>query len=212
MQQPYGLLLAGMNYSAVAQDEFNDWYDTEHLIERERIKGFINARRWLGATDPKIAVALYDLENLDVLQTPAYRAIVGDGLSPWARRVIGKAQQICRFAAEQTVTGRLAGALEAEGLMMYAMNVPAAVDDEYNAWFNEEHLPRLSQVPGVLRARRFKMADGTHRYLALYDLAVPEVQASPAWKDAANTPWSAKMRPHIRDPLRLVLRRYHRAV
>jgi hypothetical protein len=212
MEQPYGLLLVGMNYSAVAEDEFNDWYDTEHLPERERTRGFINARRWLGATDPKISVSLYDLESLDVLQTPAYQAIVGDGLSPWSRRVTGRSPRICRFTAEQTVPGRLAGAPEAEGLMMYAMNVPAAVEAEYNAWFNEEHLPRLSQVPGVLRARRYRMAAGTHRYLALYDLAAPEVQASPAWKDAAGTPWSAKMRPHFKDPLRLVLRRYHRAV
>ena len=38
-----GLLGGGFDYSAVALDEFNDWYDTEHIPERLRIKGFINA-------------------------------------------------------------------------------------------------------------------------------------------------------------------------
>jgi hypothetical protein len=54
------------------------------------------------------------------------------------------------------------------------------------------------------------MAGGTHRYLALYHLSAPEVQASEAWKEAAGTPWTAKLRPHFKDPLRLVLRRYSR--
>ena len=40
-----GLLGGGFDYSAVAEDEFNAWYDTEHIPERLRIEGFINAVR-----------------------------------------------------------------------------------------------------------------------------------------------------------------------
>ncbi len=79
---PMGLLVAGFDSSPVGEDEFNDWYDTEHVPERERTTGFINAQRWLGADDPKISIATYDLESLDVLQSPAYRAIGGANLSP----------------------------------------------------------------------------------------------------------------------------------
>ena len=75
---------------------------------------------------------------------------------------------------------------------------------------DEEHIPALAAVPGCLCARRFKMAGGTLKYLALYHLTAPEVQLSPAWKNAVDTPWTAKMRPHFRDPLRIVLRRYTR--
>ena len=210
MAKPYGLLLVGFNYSNVAEDEFNDWYDLEHIPERERTQGFINAERWLGAEDPKLSIASYDLDSLDVLQSPDYKAIGGANLSIWSKRMTGKAQRICRFEAEQTVPGREAGPADAGGLMMFAMNVPAEVDADYNAWYNEEHIPRLLKVPGCLCARRFKMAGGTHRYLALYHLSAPEVQASEAWKEAAGTPWTAKLRPHFKDPLRLVLRRYRR--
>ena len=210
MAKPYGLLVAGFNYANVAADDFNAWYDTEHVPERLRTPGFINAQRWLGADDPKISIATYDLESLDVLQSPAYRAIGGVNLSPWSKHVTAKCQRLCRFEADQTLPGQQAGPANAGGMMMYAMNVPAEVDAEYNSWYNDEHLPALSSVPGCLCARRFKMAGGTHRYLALYHLTAPEVQASDAWKKAAGTPWTAKMRPHFRDPLRLVLRRYVR--
>jgi hypothetical protein len=29
-----GILIAAMNFSNVADDEFNDWYDSEHVPER----------------------------------------------------------------------------------------------------------------------------------------------------------------------------------
>ena len=34
-----GLLAAGFNYSMLDAGEFNDWYDTEHLLERQRTPG-----------------------------------------------------------------------------------------------------------------------------------------------------------------------------
>ena len=212
MAKPYGLLSGGFNYSNVPEDEFNAWYDTEHLQSRQSVKGFINGRRWVGADDPKISIATYDLESLDVLRTPEYLAITNDNLSPWSKRVIGKCQRICRFEAEQIVPGRQAAPAEAGGLLWFAMNVAPEVEAEFNAWYNDEHLPRLTAVAGCLCARRFKIASGSHRYLAIYHLVSPEVQASPAWKEAAGTPWTAKIRPHLRDPLRFVLRAYTRKV
>jgi hypothetical protein len=37
------------------------------------------------------------------------------------------------------------------------------------------------------------------------------VPDSAAWKKAANTPWTERMRPNFRDHLRIVSRRYTRA-
>ena len=31
---PLGILIASMNMANAAEDEFHDWYDTEHLPER----------------------------------------------------------------------------------------------------------------------------------------------------------------------------------
>ncbi len=208
MAQPYGLLVAGFNYSSVSDDEFHAWYDTEHVPERERVAGFINAERWLGAADPQVSIATYDLESLDVLNTQAYKSIAGPNLSPWSKRVIGKAQRICRIEAEQLSPGRQAAPAGAGGLMMFAMNVVPQAEDDFNAWYDEEHIARLAAVPGCLSARRFRTRAGAHKYVAMYHLESPDVCASPAWRAAADTPWTLRIRPHTSDRLRIVLRRY----
>jgi hypothetical protein len=79
-----GILIAAMNIGGAAADEFHDWYDTEHLPERQRVPGFLLCQRWIGAQDPKISVATYDLDGAGVLQSPGYRAIGGENLSPWS--------------------------------------------------------------------------------------------------------------------------------
>ena len=209
-----GLLLAGFDYSPADEDEFNDWYDTEHVPERQRVPGFGRIERWLGADDPKIAIATYDLDSPDVLSSEAYRRIAGANLSPWSKRMTAKCRRICRFEAEQLPPGNLKAPDNAGGMLMFAMNVAPEAEKEFNAWYDEEHIPALAGVPGCLSARRFRItsavSDGNQRYLALYHLASPEVCSSPAWKEAAGTAWTAKMRPHFRDQLRLPLRRYAR--
>jgi hypothetical protein len=35
-----GIFIAAMYFSNIAADEFNDWYDTEHIRERQRVRGF----------------------------------------------------------------------------------------------------------------------------------------------------------------------------
>lgn len=214
MTTPMGLLVAGFDYSPVAGDEFNDWYDTEHVPERSRIKGFVNCERWLGTDDPKISIATYDLQSPAVLASAEYRAIAGPNLSPWSKRVTARCRRICRFEAEQILPGHQAAPHGAGALLLYAMNVEGAFEGEFNNWYDHEHVPALAAVPGCLSARRFRIrhavSHGNHRYLALYHLTAPEVCSSGAWKKAVETPWTVKLRPHMKDRLRLSLRRYHR--
>jgi hypothetical protein len=215
MPKPMGLLVAGFDYSPVHADEFNDWYDTEHIPERRRVPGFINCERWIGAEDARISIATYDLSALDVLQSDAYCAIAGENLSPWSKRMVGMCRRICRFEAEQMAPGDRAAPEGAGGMLLFAMNVVPEAEAEFNAWYDEEHVPRLSAVPGCLRARRFRIeravSEGSQRYLALYHLASPDVCASPAWQEAVVTEWTLRIRPQTRDRLRIPLRRYERS-
>ena len=68
----------------------------------------------------------------------------------------------------------------------------------------------LAAVPGVLCARRFR-GDGNHRYVALYHVERPAVVESAEWKTARESDWTTRLKPHFRDHLRLVLRRYQRS-
>ena len=181
------LLGGGFDYSGAAQDEFDDWYDTEHVPERLRIKGFINAVRWIGAANPKISLAIYDLESLDVLQKPEYIAVSPAHFSPWATRIlVNQCKRICRFNCVQITPGDRIAPDAAQGLLVSAMNVAPEVDAEFNEWYETEHLPRLAQVSGVLCARRYTSPGVGHKYVATYHLTSSEVCESAAWQAAAN--------------------------
>ncbi|HTE14862.1 MAG TPA: hypothetical protein VK642_07270 [Burkholderiales bacterium] len=205
-----GLLAAGFNYGMVDAGEFNDWYDTEHLPERQRCKGFINCVRWQGVDDPRVSIATYDLESRDVLHSAPYQAIARDNLSPWSKRMTSKAQRLLRIEADQLIPGDEISLLTTQHLMIFACNVKPEHEAEVRRWYAEEHIPRLLKVPGVASARFFHAHAGTHNYIALYEIEKSETCASEAWKEAALTPWTKSMRPHLNDVLRVVLRRYQR--
>ena len=207
---PLGILIASMNMANAAEDEFHDWYDTEHLPERVACPGFLRCQRWIGVTDRKISVATYDLETVDVLKSPGYLAIGGANLSPWSKRLGSRYERLMRFEGDQILPGDQLAPENAEGFLLNAMNVVPEHEAEFNEWYNTEHIPQLAAVPGVIMARRFRATSANRKYVALYHLESPDVQATAAWKNAAGTPWTEKLRPHFRDHLRLVCRKYVR--
>jgi hypothetical protein len=45
-------------------------------------------------------------------------------------------------------------------------------EDEYNAWYDDVHLPEFTALPGVINGRRFKVAgDAKPQYAAIYELS-----------------------------------------
>jgi len=205
-----GILVAMLNFSDVAEDEFNDWYDLEHVPERRRVPGFLGAERWLAQSEPKLSLAIYDLESIGVLESAAYRAVY-DNPTPWTKRVTGRCRMRLRYEGAQLRPGEASAPANAVACLLVAMNVAPEHEAELNEWYNVEHLPALAAVPGTLAARRYRGRGATQRYLALYHFDRPGVPGSAAWKTAADTPWTQKLRPHFRDLLRVECRRYQRA-
>ena len=118
---------------------------------------------------------------------------------------------LMRFEGEQILSGGGMTPKDAPALLLNAMSVAPEHEHEFNEWYNTEHIPALAAVSGTLCARRYRgTSTAAQRYLALYHLASAEVPNSTAWKEAANTPWTERMRPHFRDHLRIVSRRYSR--
>jgi len=207
-----GLLIASFDFSGVPEDEFHDWYDFEHIPERQNVTGFDLCERWIGVDNNRYSIATYDLDSVKVLQGSQYKNIAYQNLSPWSKRVTGMCDRILRFEGTQIFPGEQLAPTEANAILMVAINVDEVVEKDFNAWYNEEHIPNLSSVPGVLSARRLKSAGGTHDYVALYQLASARVTYSEAWSEAIDTPWSSKIRPHFRDHIRLLAKRYERLV
>ena len=208
------LLLAAFDFSGAHADEFHDWYDLEHIPERQAIAGFGACERWIGAEQPEISVATYDLDSIDVLRGEAYKSIAYGNLSVWSKRVTSICKRLLRFEGTQITPGDTRAPQGAGGLLLNAINVAPEAEADFNAWYKEEHQPALARVPGTLAARSYRSAEagsGTHRYLALYHLESPAVIKSAAWKAATETPWSERVRPHFRDRVRVLARRYVRA-
>ena len=85
-----GLLLTLTEPPPAMEEEFNAWYDEEHLPERLAIPGFRCATRWVAdvpAGEGKY-LATYELESAAVLQSAAYLARFRNQ-SPWSRRCCG---------------------------------------------------------------------------------------------------------------------------
>jgi hypothetical protein len=77
-------------------------------------------------------------------------------------------------------------------------NPVAGKEDEYNRWYNEQHIPDVLNVPGFVAAQRFRLADAQmapgpikHKYLALYEIETDDLAA--ALKDLRSRTGTADM-------------------
>jgi len=209
-----GILIAGFDFSRAHSDEFHDWYDLEHVPEREAVPGFGLCERWISVDEPNRALATYDLDSIEVLRSDAYKAVAYENLTVWSKRVTGMCKRLIRFEGAQTLPGDTAAPIGAGGFLLNAMNIASEHEADFNAWYDEEHIPALAGVPGTMAARRYVTGpdpDCSHKHVAIYHLEAPEVTLSDAWKEAIDTPWSARVRPTFRDRLRVLTRKYVRA-
>ena len=77
----------------------------------------------------------------------------------------------------------------AKYLYFVRMDVDQDKEERFNRWYNEEHLPALLKVPGVLGASRYISLDGSPKFTAIYELEKPDIPTSEAWRKAvAATP------------------------
>ena len=56
------------------------------------------------------------------------------------------------------------------GLLMVWTDIDPEFEAEFNRWYDEEHIARLLEVPGFLRAGRYVAGKGAPKYLARYEL------------------------------------------
>jgi hypothetical protein len=98
----------------------------------------------------------------------------------------------------------------AKYLFMVSMDVAPEKEALFNEVYDQEHIPNLLAVPGVLAVSRAKsqpfavciggerkeMPAGSPVYTAIYELESPEVLASDAWAEAVEAGrWPTEVRP-----------------
>jgi hypothetical protein len=97
-------------------------------------------------------------------------------------------------------------ALDAKYLYVVTMDVEPDKEDLFNEIYDNEHIPVLMKVPGVISAARYKTSDqGVARYLAIYELESPDVPHSEAFREASDSgEWPTKVRPFCKNRSRIV--------
>ncbi|TDE11814.1 DUF4286 family protein [Jiangella asiatica] len=85
MTEARGLLLVMIDIEPEHEEEFNRWYDEEHLPERLHCAGFLNARRFVAVEGSPKYLAIYELESAAVLEDEAYKRI--EPPSTWTTRI-----------------------------------------------------------------------------------------------------------------------------
>ena len=141
------------------EEEFNAWYDTEHLPERLAIPGFRSARRWVADCAPGEGkyLATYELDSPAVLQSPAYIARYRDA-TPWTRRCLGRCVLFKRWACEQLGTADPHPLARAVLFIASQAETPAP------------------EIAGALQTRRFVASSGEAAHIALIELSTPSAR------------------------------------
>jgi hypothetical protein len=200
-----GLLMVWADIDPEYEAEFNRWYDEEHVPHLLTVPGFLSAGRYEALKGSPKYLALYELEDHNVLRSAAYLDAVKyrpssarerAGTSRIARNFLRNPYRQIFPVHTDPVEGTRG---PAAFLQMGRIDIPAVVEEEFNDWYNTAYIPPYLACPGCLGARRYVAVDGQPKYLTLYEFANPTVSETPEWDRARDSnPWSNRIRAFMR--------------
>jgi hypothetical protein len=107
-------------------------------------------------------------------------------------------------------------------LFMASMDVETDKEQVFNNVYDTEHVPYLSDVPGVISIARFQteplrlaiggeikniVINNQARHTAIYEIESPEVLVSTEWSEAVERgSWSTEVRPFTMNRRHVLLR------
>ena len=96
----------------------------------------------------------------------------------------------------------------APGVLLVLNDVVEAAEEEFNRWYQQQHIPERLAVPGFYTARRYHAVDGQPAYMAVYECESIDVLKSKAYLErlANPTDWTRKIMPGFRNMLRSACR------
>ena len=188
-QKGRGIFMVYVDIDDQHAQEFNEWYNKEHLPELLSVPGILSAARYEAIKGGPKYLAVYELENVAVLQTPEFK---NRPRTPWGEKVsptvIGK--NLTRVVGEQIYpeSVEMPDRGMAPVLQIGRMSVPAEVDAEWNAWYSGEYVPGYRKVPGVIYARRYRVVEGSTGYSTVYEFESTAVPKARSGRSNRNIP------------------------
>ncbi|MCA3426552.1 MAG: hypothetical protein INF34_07605 [Roseomonas sp.] len=97
------------------------------------------------------------------------------------------------------------------GGLLCVMNdiAPACDRRDYEAWYQQDHVPDRLGIPGFLSARRYRRMNGPRaEFLTFYETETPQVLCSAPYlkRLAEPTDWTARIMAHFRTMSRSICR------
>jgi hypothetical protein len=202
-----------LSVPAEMRDRFNVVYDTDHLPNMIRIPEVIDCARyelkWSDNSDMLEYLAIYRIR--DPLAPLSDEWKLHGAIGAWpseirpfvtARRA-GVYQTLSRFETSQP-SGKLPPSYSDMSDYIYFLqqSVPPALEAKFNDLYESNHIPLMLQAAGVNACTRFRLlhlvAGPLPEYLAIYDIAEPQVPRSAEWKRQTNSgAWPEQIRPHF---------------
>ncbi|TFK84960.1 hypothetical protein K466DRAFT_601590 [Polyporus arcularius HHB13444] len=211
---PEGILLVFSEPgSVVTEEEYNDWYDNEHVPLRIPIPAFQSWSRWVALDGQKPAYfALYDVTDIDAVNQPPYSLLPGTR-SDREKDILSRIGLIDRRVYEKvdvSVRPRQGDAYDVRSpgpfVSPVLIDVPPEFEEDLNQWYNEEHIELLSKAPQWVRTTRYVFREGgasgideslkpkkVAKYLALHEWTDPSFVGAEEFKAAVATPWMKKV-------------------
>lgn len=194
-----GIFLVFTDIDPKHEEEFNAWYNTEHLGDLLKLPGFLEAGRYVATKGGPKYLAVYELSSADALKSPEFQRLRANP-SPWSRRMSPTAigQNVARTLGAQIfpASPEIRDRGMAPALQIGRMSVPDDVDREWNEWYNNEYIPGYRKVPGVIYARRFRVVEGQTHYATVYEFEHTKVSETADWNKQreSSSPRSGRMR------------------
>jgi hypothetical protein len=194
-----GIFLVFTDIDPQQEEEFNAWYNTEHLGDLLKLPGFLDAGRYVATKGGPKYLAVYELASVDALKSPQFQNFRANP-SPWSRRmsptVIGKSVARTLGAQIFPTNVEMPDRGWAPALQIGRMSVAENIDGEWNHWYNAEYIPGYRKVSGVIYARRFRVVEGETRYATVYEFEHEKVSETAEWNKQreSSSPRSGRMR------------------
>jgi len=199
----------GPGYLAVAiqpgekTDEaaFHEWYNTEHGPLRLRLPFILTGDRYKANDGQRPEwSAVYDVSDLSWLEKRIYTRLREE------RSAREKGVMSTFESLDRKIYRTIAEAGDFKGPAPVQVAVSMRVNEadlaDFNKWYDKEHTPMLSKIPGWLRSRRFQLVApglmgmppaGQVECLSVHDYEEKNGLGGPEHKAAQDTPWRTRV-------------------
>ena len=179
------LMMVWADIPADKEEDFNRWYNEEHLQELLSVPGILNAARYEAVRSGPKHLACYELESPAVIETDAFkdrpRTEWGSRVSP---SIIGTnfINNVYEMVHPAELNDSIANSDMAPALQIGRMDISPENEDEWNRWYSGVYVPNYEKVPGCIRGRRWRVVRGQPKYAVVYEFEHEGVSDTDAWQ------------------------------